>query len=236
MRQAAPATPQRKFLPARHESASVRPSSRPTEGIEIHVRTPAFETRDVVPRLHSSSPGDGLDTGAAGAGSAAHDIGVVLAAIGGVRRHRDDDDDRDDHESERFPISGIAFSDTYPAGLVADQVGAYTCNAGSALFTGSGWSLSNVTLGAGASCSVPMLMHATTIGQITNTTSQVTGTGVPPGGPASAVLSVLAPSIPVATPALTQWGLALLALMLAVFAMVRIRHAIRSSPYDERRH
>ncbi len=135
-----------------------------------------------------------------------------------------------------FPISGIAFSDTYPAGLVADQVGAYTCNAGSALFTGSGWSLSNVTLGAGASCSVPMLMHATTIGQITNTTSQVTGTGVPPGGPASAVLSVLAPSIPVATPALTQWGLALLALMLAVFAMVRIRHAIRSSPYDERRH
>jgi hypothetical protein len=135
-----------------------------------------------------------------------------------------------------FPISGIAFSDTYPAGLVADQVGAYTCNAGSALFTGSGWSLSNVTLGAGASCSVPMLMHATTIGQITNTTSQVTGTGVPPGGPASAVLSVLAPSIPVATPALTQWGLALLALMIAVFAMVRIRHAIRSSPYDERRH
>lgn len=122
-----------------------------------------------------------------------------------------------------FSVSGIAFSDTYPAGLVPDQVGAYTCNAGSAAFTGSGWAFSNVTLGAGASCSVPMLMHATTLGQITNTTSQVTGTGVPPGGPASAVLNVLAPSVPVATPALSQWALILLALTLAGFALVRTR-------------
>ena len=121
-----------------------------------------------------------------------------------------------------FSVSGISFSDTYPAGLVPDQVGAYTCNAGSAVFSGTGWALNNVTLGAGASCSVPMFMHATVTGQITNTTSQITGTGVPPGGPASAVLTVLAPSVPVVTPALSEWGLLLLAVMIAALARKRI--------------
>jgi hypothetical protein len=116
-----------------------------------------------------------------------------------------------------FSVGGVSFSDTYPAGLVPDQVGAYTCNAGSAVFTGSGWSLSNVTLGAGASCSVPMLMHATITGPITNTTSQVTGTGVPPGGPASATLTVT-PTVP----ALPLWMLAGLALLLAGIAAVRV--------------
>src|SRR5262249_29876210 len=48
-------------------------------------------------------------------------------------------------------VSGISFSDTYPAGIVPDQVGAFTCSAGSALFNGSGFALNNVTLGAGAS-------------------------------------------------------------------------------------
>jgi hypothetical protein len=119
-----------------------------------------------------------------------------------------------------FSVSGIAFSDTYPAGLVPDQVGAYTCNAGSAVFNGSGWALSNVTLGAGASCSVPMLMHATITGPIVNTTSQVTGTGVPPGGPASAILNVTD-----SVPALSTWGLGALAMLLAGVAALRIGKA-----------
>src|SRR5262249_8449687 len=89
-----------------------------------------------------------------------------------------------------FALTNLAFSDTYPAGLVPDQVGAYTCAAGSAVFTGSGYNFGAVTLAAGASCSVPILMHATLTGLITNTTSQVTATGVPPGGPASATLTV----------------------------------------------
>jgi hypothetical protein len=116
-----------------------------------------------------------------------------------------------------FSVSGISFSDTYPAGLVPDQVGAYTCAAGSALFNGTGWSLTNVTLGAGASCSVPILMHATITGDIVNTTSQVTGTGVPSGGPASATLTV-SPSVP----ALSPWMLAGLGLLLAGLAAARI--------------
>lgn len=112
-------------------------------------------------------------------------------------------------------VSGISFSDTYPAGLVPDVVGAYTCSAGSAVFTGTGWSLGNVTLGAGASCSVPILMHATINGPITNTTSQVTGTGVPPGGPAFAILTAVSPAIP----ALGPIGFMMLAAVLAALGL-----------------
>src|SRR5689334_16904284 len=115
-------------------------------------------------------------------------------------------------------VSGISFSDTYPAGLAPDAVGNYTCTAGNAVFNGSGWSLNNVTLGAGASCSVPILMHATIPGQITNTTSQVTGTGVPPGGPASAILNALT-----VIPALSGWMLVALAMTIAAVAAIRIR-------------
>ncbi len=118
-----------------------------------------------------------------------------------------------------FSVSGISFSDTYPAGLVPDQVGAYTCNAGSAIFSGSGWALNNVTLGAGASCSVPMLMHATIAGAITNTTSQVTGIGVPPGGPASATLNAFIPD----TPTLSEWMLVALTMAIAALAAIRLR-------------
>jgi hypothetical protein len=121
-----------------------------------------------------------------------------------------------------FTVSGISFSDTYPAGLVPDQVGAYTCSAGSAVFSGTGWALNNVTLGAGASCSVPMLMHATITGPITNTTSQVTGTGVPPGGPASATLNVTA-AAPSGAPTLSGWMLVAFAMAIAAVAAIRLR-------------
>ena len=88
-------------------------------------------------------------------------------------------------------VTGISFSDTYPAGLVPDVIGSYTCGASIASFTGSGWSFSGTTLGPGASCQVPILMHATVTGQIVNTTSSVTGAGVPTGGTASATLNVV---------------------------------------------
>ncbi len=121
-----------------------------------------------------------------------------------------------------FTVSGISFSDTYPAGLVPDQVGAYTCSPGSAAFTGTGWAFSNVTLGASASCNVPMLMHATITGPITNTTSQVTGTGVPPGGPASATLNATAAAAPGA-PTLSGWMLIVFAMTIAAAAAMRIK-------------
>lgn len=118
-----------------------------------------------------------------------------------------------------FSVTGISFSDTYPAGLVPDVVGSYTCGPGSALFTGSGWAFSGVTLAPGASCTVPMLMHATITGPITNTSSQVTGTGVPAGGPASATLNVSATGVPT----LSGWMLIALAMTIAAVAAIRIR-------------
>ena len=120
-----------------------------------------------------------------------------------------------------FLVTGISFSDTYPAGLVPDVVGAYTCTPGSALFTGSGWSFSGVSLAAGASCSVPMQMHATITGSIVNTTSQVTATQVPPGGPATATLNVIAPVAGI--PTLSQWSLLLLAAAIAAIVPTRLR-------------
>ena len=117
-------------------------------------------------------------------------------------------------------VSGISFSDTYPAGLVPDVVGAYTCSAGSAVFNGTGFSLGNVTLGAGASCSVPIIMHATIAGPITNTTSQVTGTGVPAGGPASAILNAFAVAN---VPTLSGWMLIVFTMTIVAVAAIRIR-------------
>ena len=117
-----------------------------------------------------------------------------------------------------FTVTGISFSDTYPAGLAPDLIGSYTCGPGSASFNGSGWAFSGVTLGPGASCQVPILMHATTVGPITNTTSSVTGTGVPTGGPASAVLTVLT-----TIPALSRWALLGLAAALAGIAALKFR-------------
>jgi len=117
-----------------------------------------------------------------------------------------------------FSVSGISFSDTYPAGLVPDVVGAYTCSAGSAVFNGTGWAFNNVTLGAGTSCSVPILMHATIAGQIVNTTSQVTGTGVPPGGPASATLNASAN-----IPTLSGWMLIAFSMTIAALGATRMK-------------
>jgi hypothetical protein len=111
-----------------------------------------------------------------------------------------------------FSASGVAVSDTYPAGFVPDQIGAYTCSAGSAVFNGSGFALSSISLGAGASCAIPIMGHATMTGAIVNTTSSVTGTGIPPGNPASATLNATAPTPPV--PTLSNWGLIVLAVLM----------------------
>jgi len=61
---------------------------------------------------------------------------------------------------------------------------------------------------------------ATITGPITNTTSQVTGTGVPPGGPASATLNVTAAAD---TPTLSEWMLIVFAMAIAAAAAIRIR-------------
>jgi hypothetical protein len=64
-----------------------------------------------------------------------------------------------------------------------------------------------------------MIMRATIAGMIVNTTSQVAGTGVPAGGPASATLNAVIPR----GPTLSQSMLLLLAATMAVIAAFRLR-------------
>jgi hypothetical protein len=92
-------------------------------------------------------------------------------------------------------LTGMAFSDTYPAGLVPDQIGGYTCgtSGSSASFTGSGFSFNNATLAASSSCIVPILMHANTAGQIVDMTSTVTSGQSAVGAAAAATLIVATP-------------------------------------------
>ena len=109
-----------------------------------------------------------------------------------------------------FSVPNVQFSDTMPAGIqLVTQIGG-TC---STLATGGGTfsfnpgagtfsSTSNV-LAAGQSCSIVFQVSGTVLGAHVNMTSLVTGTGVPSGGPASATLTVLAPTPPTSTPSPT---------------------------------
>ena len=76
--------------------------------------------------------------------------------------------------------------------------GAFSINPGAGTFS----STSNV-LAAGQSCNIVVQVSGTVLGAHVNMTSLVTGTGTPDGGPASATLTVLAPTPPTSTPSPT---------------------------------
>lgn len=99
------------------------------------------------------------------------------------------------------PLNGIAFSNTYPSGLVPNQAGTSSCSGNSVAFGGSSFLLGGVTLAANASCTVSVPMHATSTGPITDTTSSVTSnqSGSRTSAAASATLNVTsaAPTIAV---------------------------------------
>ena len=97
-----------------------------------------------------------------------------------------------------FPISNVQFSDTMPPGVdLITQVGG-TC---STLATGGGsffinpgtetFSSTSSALAAGQSCTIIVRVQGIALGAHVNTTSQVTATATPNGGPASATLTVL---------------------------------------------
>ncbi len=107
-------------------------------------------------------------------------------------------------------VSNVQFTDIMPAGIqLITQTGG-TCSTpatGGGMFTinpgtGTFSSTSNV-LTAGQSCSIDFQVRGTALGPHVNATSLVTGTGVPDGGPASATLTVLAPTPPTSTPSPT---------------------------------
>jgi len=95
-------------------------------------------------------------------------------------------------------LTGVAFSDTLPAGLeVAATPGATTTGCGSPIFAPAGSdisvSFSDGTIAASGTCTVTVDVKATAGGLDDNTTSNVTSTEGGTGGTAVAFLVVVAP-------------------------------------------
>ncbi len=92
-------------------------------------------------------------------------------------------------------ITGIAFTDTYPANMV-NRAGTPTSNTcgGTVTMTNGGGSfaISNVTLAAGATCTIVVPVTATVAGVYVNDTSDVTSTNAGTGDGNMDTLSVLA--------------------------------------------
>jgi len=126
-----------------------------------------------------------------------------------------------------FSIFNVQFSDTMPPGVdLITQVGG-TC---STLATGGGsfsinpgtetFSSTSSVLTAGQSCNIIVRVQGIALGAHVNTTSQVTATATPNGGPASATLTVIPGP---AVPTLSVWMLSVLATGLAVMSAVKLR-------------
>jgi uncharacterized repeat protein (TIGR01451 family) len=95
------------------------------------------------------------------------------------------------------PLTGVAFSDTLPAGLVVSTPNGLTgtCGAGTITATQatSVISLSGGTIAASSSCTFSVNVTGTAAGTQNNTTGNVTSTEGGTGGTASASINVVAP-------------------------------------------
>jgi len=127
-----------------------------------------------------------------------------------------------------FPISNVQFSDTMPAGInLITQIGG-TCSTpatGGGMFTINPgtefFSSTSTVLTAGQSCTIIVRVQGIALGAHVNTTSQVTATSTPNGGPAVATLTVVAASP--AIPTLSGWMLVMLAAGLVGVAALKLR-------------
>ena len=125
-----------------------------------------------------------------------------------------------------LPITGVAFSDDYPAGLInATPVDALNTCGGvlSAATGGASLSLSGATIPASQSCTVAVDVTLIQPGSVTNTipAGAVTSSNAEPSD--AAATAVLAAAAYEAVPTLTEWTLLLMALVLGTAALLRMR-------------
>ncbi|HWG50105.1 MAG TPA: hypothetical protein VN669_10450 [Candidatus Acidoferrales bacterium] len=92
-------------------------------------------------------------------------------------------------------LSGVAFTDALPAGLVVANPNGLTgsCGSGTITTSASSVSLTGGTIAAGGSCTFSVNVTGTTSGHKVNTTGTVTSTNAGSGNQATASIDVLAP-------------------------------------------
>jgi uncharacterized repeat protein (TIGR01451 family) len=121
-------------------------------------------------------------------------------------------------------LTGVAFTDTLPAGLVVSTPNGQTgsCGAGTITATaGSGSvSLSGGTLAANTSCTFTVNVTATSNGTKINVTGTVTSVEGGTGNAATAVLDV---GVAAPIPTLNEWALLMLSLMMVMVTGVMFR-------------
>jgi len=123
------------------------------------------------------------------------------------------------------PLTNVQFNDTMPAGIALITQTGGTC---STLATGGGmfsinpgagtFSSTSTVLASGQSCTITVLVRGTVVGTHLNTTSTVTSSEAPPGGPASAALVVVLRG----GPTLSVWMLIALGAILAGIATLKL--------------
>ena len=127
-----------------------------------------------------------------------------------------------------FVATGVAFTDTYPAGLVnaTTPAASTTCGAGTvtAVAGGNTVALSGGSIPAGGTCTVSVAVSSAAPGTYANTlaAAAVTSTNAPPNATA-ATASLIVAAVPAAVPALDPAMLALLAIALGAVAFFAMR-------------
>ena len=122
------------------------------------------------------------------------------------------------------PLTGVTFTDVFPAGLVIAAPNGLVNTCGGTLLADAGdvaVILAGGTVPAAGSCSITVSVVASNAGQYVNQTSTVTTAESLPGPAAGATLAVAPPVVPV--PALGPWALVLLALILSIAGAARVR-------------
>ncbi|NVN90475.1 MAG: DUF11 domain-containing protein [Desulfuromonadales bacterium] len=98
-------------------------------------------------------------------------------------------------------VTGVSFSDSYPAGLVNASGGTISCTGGSSgsltggVAGGNSIGMTGGSIAAGGSCTISVSVTSATPAVYTNTTGMLTSTNGGTGGTASATLSVGRPTI-----------------------------------------